>query len=203
MGLSISYLIDEHWAVCTITLMIISFVGSNLISYAYNIKNKICRCIAYIVGWAMLITPVLIFINHFKSSILLALKFVTIGICGIIVVVVLIIIIQYIWGSLSHAIGSKMHNEPEIVVICGNMELKSKIYSAGQKLKDYGYNVIYPLQDYKSDDRSQTDIMHDYIRAANIVYVVGENQRIDDTVKDEVEYAIKLNKKILYDIGGN
>ena len=95
------------------------------------------------------------------------------------------------------------HNNRKIVTICGNKEFKKEIEELQQDLTVQGYFVfidgVYSYEDLLPEEINQLlEIQKEKILISNIVYVVNKDNKIDETVQKEIDYAVEHEKKIIY-----
>lgn len=95
------------------------------------------------------------------------------------------------------------HNNRKIVTICGNKEFKNEIEELQQDLTVQGYFVfidgVYSYNDLLPEEINQLlETQKDKILISNIVYVVNKDNKIDEVVQKEIDYAMEHNKKIIY-----
>ena len=93
----------------------------------------------------------------------------------------------------------------KIVTICGSMRFEKEMMEIARKLEsELGYCVLQTL--YGKLKHTETiDQMHNIqksqlkkINLANALYVVNINGYIGETTRQEIEYAEKLCKEIIY-----
>lgn len=93
----------------------------------------------------------------------------------------------------------------KVVTICGSMKFSKDIMRIATELEtDKGYCVIQPV--YNSDDKMLTDSELENIKMAHYkkidisdaIFVVNVDGYIGKSVAEEIEYAKRLNKEILY-----
>ena len=95
------------------------------------------------------------------------------------------------------------HNNRKIVTICGNKEFKTEIEELQQDLTVQGYFVfidgVYSYDDLLPEEINQLlETQKDKILISDIVYIVNKDNKIDDIIKKEIDYAMEHNKKIIY-----
>ena len=95
------------------------------------------------------------------------------------------------------------HNNRKIVTICGNKEFKTEIEELQQDLTVQGYFVfidgVYSYDDLLPEEINQLlETQKDKILISDIVYIVNKDNKIDDMIQKEIDYAMEHNKKIIY-----
>ena len=95
------------------------------------------------------------------------------------------------------------HNNRKIVTICANKEFKQEIEELQQNLTVQGYFVfidgVYSYNDLLPEEINQLLETHKAkILISDIIYVINKDNKIDDLVQKEIEYANEHNKKIIY-----
>ena len=93
----------------------------------------------------------------------------------------------------------------KIITICGSLKFIEEIKYFTEKLTLEGNCVLgiaYPVKDkneYTQEDINCLRISHlQKIEISDSIFVVNKNGYIGDTVKNEIEFAKKCNKEILY-----
>lgn len=95
------------------------------------------------------------------------------------------------------------HNNRKIVTICGNKEFKKEIEDLQQDLTVQGYFVfidgVYSYDDLLSEEINQLlEIHKEKILISDLVYVVNKDNKIDEMIQKEIDYAIEHKKNIIY-----
>lgn len=93
----------------------------------------------------------------------------------------------------------------KVITICGSMQFANDIMRIATKLEtDKGYCVLQPV--YNSDDKMLSDSeLQNIVKAhykkidiSDVIFVANVGGYIGKSVAEEIEYAKKLNKEIMY-----
>lgn len=93
----------------------------------------------------------------------------------------------------------------KVITICGSMRFANDIMRIATKLEtDKGYCVLQPV--YNSDDKMLSDSeLQNIVKAhykkidiSDAIFVANVGGYIGKSVAEEIEYAKKLNKEIMY-----
>lgn len=93
----------------------------------------------------------------------------------------------------------------KVITICGSMQFANDIMRIATKLEtDKGYCVLQPV--YNSDDKMLSDSeLQNIVKAhykkidiSDAIFVANVGGYIGKSVAEEIEYAKKLNKEIMY-----
>ena len=203
-------LVANHWVAFSIALAVTMCIGASIIKIgACFISKGISRIITCTIGVIIMVVPIMLYAEYFKSSFMVVVKCLGIGF-GSLIAISILLLIYMIWTERDVNSKRKSKCKSEIVVLCGSIKFIEKMYRVGYELTLKGYIVLYPTlipEDKKSDTLFSEDIfllkdIHlDRIRLADIVYIFGENEYIGFDTQKEIGFANDLNKKIIYDIG--
>lgn len=94
----------------------------------------------------------------------------------------------------------------EIITVCGSLKFKEEMISSALKMELLGNVVITPIMpngDNKDDFTEEEfkilgDMHKEKIKLADSILVINVDHYIGTSTKREIEYAKKLNRKILY-----
>ena len=94
----------------------------------------------------------------------------------------------------------------KIITICGSLKFQKEMMEISEKLELEGNCVITPIyparaskDDYTKEEFLMFDKMHkEKINLADTIVVVNVNNYIGTSTNNEIEYAKKLNKEIIY-----
>lgn len=94
----------------------------------------------------------------------------------------------------------------KIITICGSLRFQKEMMEISEKLELEGNCVItpiYPARDSKDDYTEEEFLMFDKmhkekINLADAIVVVNVGGYIGSSTSNEIEYAKKLNKEVIY-----
>lgn len=93
----------------------------------------------------------------------------------------------------------------KVITICGSMRFSNDIMRIATKLEtDKGYCVLQPVYNFDdkmlSDSELQNIVKAHYkkIDISDAIFVANVGGYIGKSVAEEIEYAKKLNKEIMY-----
>ena len=91
----------------------------------------------------------------------------------------------------------------KIVTICGSMKFKDKMMEISKELEIKNKYVviqcIYSNDKFSEDEQEVLAMLHyNKIELSDAIYVVNVNGYIGISTKNEIEYAKKLCKEVLY-----
>ncbi|MDR1400665.1 MAG: hypothetical protein LBJ41_12165 [Treponema sp.] len=93
----------------------------------------------------------------------------------------------------------------KIITVCGSLKFEQEMKYYAEKLELEGncvLSVIYPIknkEDYTKDEIELLNIGHfQRINISDAIFVVNKNGYIGEAVRNEIEYAKRQNKEILY-----
>lgn len=91
----------------------------------------------------------------------------------------------------------------KIVTICGSMKFKDKMMEISKELEIKNKYVviqcIYSNDKFSEDEQQILAMLHyNKIELSDAIYVVNVNGYIGSSTKNEIEYAKKLDKEVLY-----
>ena len=91
----------------------------------------------------------------------------------------------------------------KIVTICGSMKFKDKMMEISKELEIKNKYVviqcIYSNDKFSEDEQEVLAMLHyNKIELSDAIYVVNVNGYIGSSTKNEIEYAKKLVKEVLY-----
>ena len=91
----------------------------------------------------------------------------------------------------------------KIVTICGSMKFKDKMMEISKELEIKNKYVviqcIYSNDKFSEDEQQVLAMLHyNKIELSDAIYVVNVNRYIGSSTKNEIEYAKKLGKEVLY-----
>lgn len=106
-------------------------------------------------------------------------------------------------NSMDPDLVQYIKNRPrKMITICGNPEYKDIILDKYREFSEKGAMVFVDItfdQELEIDDKEVfIDIQKDKILLSDTVYIVNKDKNINDIVKEEIEFAKKHNKTILY-----
>ena len=89
-----------------------------------------------------------------------------------------------------------------IITLCGSLKFKWKFKDVKKKLEFFGYQVYTP-QFFKEGVAKPPieELVKEHqrkINLADIVFIVNVNGYIGEDTRNEIQYAEKHNKKIIY-----
>ena len=93
----------------------------------------------------------------------------------------------------------------EVVVLCGSTSFTDDFIKVQEDLTLKGYIVISPMMfdinSYKSDEKFM-EMFHEMhmqkINMADQIFIINKGGYIGNHTQAEIDYALKLNKKITY-----
>ncbi len=94
----------------------------------------------------------------------------------------------------------------KIITVCGSLKFKEEMMKIAEEMELEGNCVLTPIYPtnpdkdaYIEEEANMLDNMHkEKIKLADAILVVNVNDYIGSSTKSEIEYAISLNKEILY-----
>lgn len=92
----------------------------------------------------------------------------------------------------------------KIITICGSLKYQKEIMDVAEKLALKGNCVLTPVYPVSNNERTENQLMllkeehFKKIELSDEIMVVNVNNYIGDSTKLEIDYANKLNKKIIY-----
>lgn len=92
----------------------------------------------------------------------------------------------------------------KIITICGSLKYQKEIMDVAEKLALKGNCVLTPVYPVSNNERTENQLMllkeehFKKIELSDEIMVVNVNNYIGDSTKLEMDYANKLNKKIIY-----
>ncbi|WP_125605739.1 P-loop NTPase family protein [Lapidilactobacillus bayanensis] len=94
----------------------------------------------------------------------------------------------------------------KVIAVCGSLKFKDEIMRITEALTLQGnclLSIIYPTKanfdDYSEAERAQFAKMHrERIRIADAILVVDVNHYLGKQTQNEIEFAKRLNKEIIY-----
>lgn len=93
----------------------------------------------------------------------------------------------------------------KIITICGSLKFKKDMEYHAERLALEGncvLNLVYltkPESEYSIEQFKQLGLDHyKKIELSDAIYVVNKNNYIGESVRNEIEFAKKLNKEIIY-----
>ena len=91
------------------------------------------------------------------------------------------------------------------ITICGSLKFEHEIRLYTEKLALDGncvFSITYPTKDKEKYTKEEIDILGkehlQKIELSDAIFVVNKNGYIGESVRKEINYAIKNNKEILY-----
>ncbi|QQO10355.1 hypothetical protein [Breznakiella homolactica] len=93
----------------------------------------------------------------------------------------------------------------KIITICGSLKFEADIKQYTERLALEGncvLSIIYPVKAKEEYTHEEIDLLHKEhfmkIQLSDSIFVVNKHGYIGNAVKDEIAYAQKLNKEVLY-----
>lgn len=93
----------------------------------------------------------------------------------------------------------------KIITICGSFKFQKEMLEIGEKLSLEGYCVlhpIYPLNNKFVLTKEQIRLLKEghlkRIEISDAIFVCNIDGYVGESTKNEIEYAKKLNKEIMY-----
>lgn len=94
----------------------------------------------------------------------------------------------------------------KIITVCGSLRFIKEMLQIAEKLELEGNSVLLPIYNpnknkdaFNSDEILMLSKMHkEKIKLSDAVLVVNVDGYIGNSTKDEMEFAKKLNKEIIY-----
>ncbi len=91
----------------------------------------------------------------------------------------------------------------KVITICGSLKFRNEIMAVATKLTLKGNVVLTPLIINKSlltkDEKIMLGNVHkEKIKLADKILIMNVNNYIGDNTKNEIKFAKKLNKEIIY-----
>lgn len=93
----------------------------------------------------------------------------------------------------------------KIVTICGSLKFKEEMIKTANELQLYNNFIVFtPVLFDKAYVLSNKQLLHlkeihfNKIDKSDIIFILNKNNYIGESTKLEIEYAKKLNKKIVY-----
>lgn len=108
-------------------------------------------------------------------------------------------------GMLGSAYFPCKNSKNKVVTICGSMKYQQQIIAFAQKLEcEKGYCVLQCVYDENNEKLSKKELNnitlahYKKIDISDIIYVVNVDNYIENSTKNEIEYAKNKGKKIIY-----
>lgn len=94
----------------------------------------------------------------------------------------------------------------KIITVCGSLKFKEEMMKIAEEMELEGNCVLTPIYPtnpdkdaYTEEEANMLDNMHkEKIKLADAILVINVDDYIGSSTKSEIEYAISLNKEILY-----
>ncbi len=94
----------------------------------------------------------------------------------------------------------------KIITICGSYKFKKEMIEIAEKITLEGNCVLMPnelsrpnKESYTKEEATMIDKMHkEKIKLSDAILVTNINNYIGNSTQEEIEYATKLNKEIIY-----
>ena len=93
----------------------------------------------------------------------------------------------------------------KIVTICGSFKFQKEMLEIGEELSLEGYCVLHPIYPVNNKlvlTEEQIELLKEghlkRIEISDAIFVCNINGYIGKSTKNEIEYAKKLNKEIMY-----
>ena len=95
----------------------------------------------------------------------------------------------------------------KIVTICGSFKFQKEMLEIGEKLSLKGYCVLHPIYPVNINTKlvlteEQIGLLKEghlkRIEISDAIFVCNINGYVGESTKNEIEYAKKLNKEIIY-----
>jgi len=93
----------------------------------------------------------------------------------------------------------------KIITICGSLKFENEMKNVSEKLALEGncvLSVIYPTKEKEKYTKEEIEILGKEhlkkIDISNAIIVINKNGYIGESVRNEIEYAKKQNKEIIY-----
>lgn len=85
-----------------------------------------------------------------------------------------------------------------IITLCGSKRFADEIYSFANNLRKMNNTVYCPMFNSSMDMNSLIQAHRYKIVASDLIIVCNYNEYIGDHTKNEIEFAKKINKPILF-----
>lgn len=92
----------------------------------------------------------------------------------------------------------------KIVTICGSLKFKEEMMIQAEKMALEGYCILTPVYPVINKGRTQEQLLKlkeehfKRIELSDAILVLNKNNYIGDSTKQEIEYAKRLGKEIIY-----
>lgn len=93
----------------------------------------------------------------------------------------------------------------KIVTICGSFKFQKEMLEIGEKLSLEGYCILHPIYPVNNKlvlTKEQIELLKEghlkRIEISDAIFVCNIDGYIGESTKNEIEYAKKLNKEIIY-----
>ena len=92
----------------------------------------------------------------------------------------------------------------KIITICGSLKYQNEMMDVAEKLALKGNSVLTPVYPVNNNERTENQLKSlkeehlKKIELSNEIMVVNVNNYIGNSTNLEIDYAKKLNKKIIY-----
>ena len=93
----------------------------------------------------------------------------------------------------------------KIITICGSLKFENEMKYISEKLALEGnciLSVIYPTKGKEKYTKEEIELLgkehFKKIDISNAIFVINKNGYIGESVRNEIEYAKKQNKEIIY-----
>lgn len=92
----------------------------------------------------------------------------------------------------------------KVITVCGSMKFKDEMINVAHEYALKGNCVLFPLMELGKDKITEKEISYlkeahfKRIELSDIVIVVNKDNYIGDSTKREIDYAISLDKQIIY-----
>lgn len=195
------YLQSTNWIIFSIAMFGVLMVGAFIISAGMNMKEgTFHKSLTVVAGIFIACVAVIIYIDRYRESFKLILKWVGIGLLFIFVLACIAFIALSICERDVNSKKKSRCNGDIVFILTLRDEYYDRMLKVGNRLTHEGKIVIYEgdVGEHYVDDPT----IEDKIRLCDYVVVVSENGNIDDRrFESKINIAEKYDKKIIYEIG--
>lgn len=93
----------------------------------------------------------------------------------------------------------------KVICMCGSLKYTNELMKETERLTLQGYNVISVIYETRDRDSYNDDeiklfveLHHQKIDLADAIFVANFNGRIGEGTKNDIDYAMKTGKEIMY-----
>ena len=195
------YLQSTNWIIFSIAMFGVLMVGAFIISAGMNMKSgTIHKELTVVAGIFIACVAVIIYIDKYRESFKLILKWVGIGLLFIFVLACIAFVALSICERDVNSKKKSRCNADIVFILTLRDKYYDKMLKVGNRLTHEGKIVIY--QGDRGEQYQVDPTIEDKIRLCDYVVVVSENGNIDDRrFESKINIAEKYDKKIIYEIG--